>query len=66
MSKFFKTSGLLDPVQESLPADVWSLSTSEPILRPELKTQILNKLYTVIPKGSVKLVSIIGSITGHK
>ena len=66
MGKFFKISGLLDPVQETLPADVWDLSGTDPRLRPEIKTQILNKLYAVIPKNSVKLVSIIGSITGYK
>ena len=64
MIKFLKKiAGILDKPQNQMAVDVW---TSEAKMIPQLKEQILQKLYSFVPPEIVKEVFIIGSITGWK
>ncbi len=63
MSILKKIAGVLDPVQPRLAKDVWGDNFQ---LLPHVRQQILDKLFTTLPKHIIKEVFIIGSITGFK
>tara|TARA_Y100000004_G_scaffold190521_1_gene247773 strand:- start:241 stop:1050 length:810 start_codon:yes stop_codon:yes gene_type:complete len=64
MIKFLKKiAGILDKPRDTMAVDVW---TSDKKIVPQVKEQLLKKLYSFVPKNVVKEVFIIGSITGYK
>lgn len=63
MSKFFKYSGILDPIQKIMCPDIW---TPERKLWPHIKTQVLDALYKIIHQDHVKEIFLIGSTTGFQ
>lgn len=58
-----KTAGLLDTPHDELAPDVWEKDRT---LKPHIKRQIQEQLYSVLPEDHVKQIFIIGSITGYK
>lgn len=53
--------GILNKIQKIMCPDVWDPNRK---LWPHLKTQILTKLYTVVPKEQVTELYLVGSTTG--
>lgn len=60
MNKF---SGLLDPIQKTLPPDIF---TPDKKLHPYVRIELLNKLSNLVPFKNVKEVYLIGSTTGYQ
>lgn len=63
MKTLSKLAGILDTPKKTLAPDVW---TKDLKLRPDIREEILSKLYELVPKESVKEAVILGTITGYQ
>lgn len=54
---------ILDPLQKQLAVDIWDERMK---LRPELRKQILDKLFSVLDKNNIDGMYIIGTATGYQ
>ncbi len=58
-----KISGILDKIQKTLCPDIWDESRK---LRKEIKSQIIERVQTLIPLKNIKELYLIGSTTGYQ
>lgn len=54
---------ILDPLQKQLAVDVFD---EKMVLRPELREQLLGKIYSILAVSNVSGVYLIGTITGYQ